>query len=185
MKDCDGNEKPHRIVLKWVREQRRVSYQWCRRQYKGVEDGKYTMEEWTKFLVDSKTVSKEMPHVSEITPEWTLLEREWLVETIIKKLTSHRGEVVPLSEIEYGIDLYFMVDNFAKDLFARKTIKKLHKILTNNIYYIQRVEDQYKMMSYCNGLFKAPVEQMKKNGGPKTTYYGKNSKHKLPNKKKL
>ncbi len=166
MKDWNGREQQIRTVLKWLRGQRKVSFQWLRRQYKGVETGKYTMEEWTKFLVESKTISRTLPHVSAITPEWTLLEREWLVETLIKRITKkYPGKKAPLRNIEYGIELYYMLKNFATDLFLPETIVKLRRVVTIAIYHVERVEDQCKLMGVCNRLFKEPVEAMKANNG--------------------
>jgi len=158
MKDADGKETFIRDVLKWLRTQRCVSFSWLRKQYKLVESDVYTMEEWTKFLVESKTKTEKLPHMNSITPEWTLLEREWLVESLIRKLTSHNnGKPTPLHLIEYGVELYFMMSNFAQDLFRERTIKKLNRIVTTAITKITNKEVQNKMTAKYDGLFKESV----------------------------
>ncbi len=160
MKDADGKERFIRDVLKWLRSQRGVSYSWLRKQYKAVETNVYTMEEWTKFVVDSKTKTTKLPHMNSITPEWTLIEREWLVEALIKKLTSrNNGKPKPLHLIEYGVELYYMMNNFAKDLFRPKTIKKLLREVTITIAKVKNKEAQNKLLGMYDGVFKESFDK--------------------------
>lgn len=146
-------------TLKWLRSKRQVSMSWLQKQRKHIgEHKKYSQDEWVEFVNNSIGDKKELPPLTSITAEWSLLEREWWIAALQKDLTKD----TTFQKIEEGIETYFIICNYAKDLFSDDSITGLCDCITRLIVTQVHTEaDRYKLIGMHKGLFKVSVDQYK------------------------
>ena len=138
-------------TLKWLRTKREVSMSWLQKQRKLIGK-KYSQDEWDDFV--SNTVAVTEGPLLQITEEWSILEREWHIAKLIKKMTKD----TKVEDIDDGIDIYFMITFSPSGLFSKQMINRLKECIARLIVnHVDDHDEAVKLMDKHSGLFKSVV----------------------------